>query len=160
MTIGFQLQELLQALLGFLRSACFARIWLAPLGGQVLHHDCISMLVSRFTTFTENFVICCNQIIKIFCTRYGSAIASSARGPLLFLSFGRCHFREVSMDTVLTWTRYHFCSRLYRVVRLIKERWVFEKVLSGETEVLPGETLFHQIGPRVLIVKTCDFCLS
>ena len=38
------------------------------------------MIVSRFTTFTENFVICCNQITKIFSTRYGSAIASSARG--------------------------------------------------------------------------------
>ena len=33
-----------------------------------------------FTTFTENFVICCNEITKIFCTKYGSASASSARG--------------------------------------------------------------------------------
>ena len=75
------LQELLQAPLCFLRSFCFARIRLDPLGGQVLHHDCISMIVSRFTTFTENFEICCNQITKIFCTRYGSANASSARNP-------------------------------------------------------------------------------
>ena len=46
------LQELLQAPLCFLRSFCLGRIWLDPLGGQVLHHDCISMIVSRFTTFT------------------------------------------------------------------------------------------------------------
>ena len=72
------LQELLQAPLCLLRSFCFARIRLDPLGGQVLHHDCISMTDSRFTTFTENFVICCNQITNIFCTRYGSASASSA----------------------------------------------------------------------------------
>ena len=58
---AIRLQELLQAPLCFLRSFCFARIRLDPLGGQVLHHDCISMIVSRFTSFTENFVICCNQ---------------------------------------------------------------------------------------------------
>ena len=76
-----RLQQLLQASLCFLRSFCFARKRLDPLGGQVLHDDCISMIVSRFTTFTENFVICCYQVTKIFCTRYGSANASSARGP-------------------------------------------------------------------------------
>ena len=31
--------------------------------------------------FTENLVICCYQVTKIFSTRYGSANASSARGP-------------------------------------------------------------------------------
>ena len=99
------LQELLQASLCFLRSFCFARIRLDPLGGQVLHHDCISMIVSRFTTFTENFVICCYQITNIFCTKYDSAIASSARGPCnsgpvadLAISV----FREMSINTVLT----------------------------------------------------------
>ena len=101
--LGFQ--ELLQAPLCFLRSLCFARIRLDPLGGHVLHHDCISMIVSRFTTFTENFVICCNQITKIFCTRYGSANASSARGscnfgPLTDLAISV--FREVSINTVFT----------------------------------------------------------
>ena len=42
------------------------------------------MIVSRFTTYTENFVIGCNQITKIFCTRYDSANASCARGPCDF----------------------------------------------------------------------------
>ena len=60
-----RLQDLLQGPLCFLRSFCFARTRLDPLGGQVLHHDCKKMIVSRFTTFTENFVICCNQITKI-----------------------------------------------------------------------------------------------
>ena len=41
-------QELLQASLGFLWSFVFARIRLDPLCGQVLHHDCTSMIVSRF----------------------------------------------------------------------------------------------------------------
>ena len=62
-----RLQELLQAPLCFLRSFCFARIRLDQLGSQVLHHDCISMIVSRFTFFTENFVICCYQVTNIFC---------------------------------------------------------------------------------------------
>ena len=82
--LPIRLQELLQAPLCFLRSFCFARIRLDPLGGQVLHYDCISMIVSRFTTFTDNFVICCNQITKIFCMWYDSANTSSARGPCDF----------------------------------------------------------------------------
>ena len=82
--LPFRLQELLQAPLCFLRSFCFARIRLDPLGGQVLHHDCISMNVSRFATFTENFVICCNQITKICCMKYDSANTSSARHPCDF----------------------------------------------------------------------------
>ena len=107
MTLGFLsgLQELLQAPLCFLRSFCFARIRLDPLGGQVLHHDCISMIVSRFTTFTENFVICCYQVTKIFCTRYGSAIASSAQGPCNFgplTDLAISVFREMSCNTVFT----------------------------------------------------------
>ena len=99
------LQELLQAPFGVLRSFCFGRIRLDPLGGQVLHHDCISMIVSRFTTFTENFVICCYQVTKIHSARYGFAIASSAWGscnfgPLADLAISV--IREVSINTVLT----------------------------------------------------------
>ena len=41
--IPIGLQELLQVSLGFLWSFCFAWIRLEPLGGHVLHHDCISM---------------------------------------------------------------------------------------------------------------------
>ena len=97
------LQELLQAPLCFLRIFCFARIRQDPLGGQVLHHDCTSMIVSRFTTFTENFVICCYQVTKFFCTRYGSANASSARGPCNFgplTDLAISVFWEMSINTV------------------------------------------------------------
>ena len=34
--------------------------------------------IVRFTIFTENFVICCCQVTKNFCTRHGSAIAPSS----------------------------------------------------------------------------------
>ena len=60
---------------------------LDPLSGQVLHHDCISVTVSRFTTFTENFVICCYQITKIFSTKCGCTLSSSARSPCNFRPF-------------------------------------------------------------------------
>ena len=103
-----RLQELLQDLLRFLRSFCFARIRLDPLGGQVLHHDCMSKIVSIFTTFTENFVICCNQTIQIACTRYGSANTSSARSPCNFGPFtdlATSVFRKVSINTVFTQIR-------------------------------------------------------
>ena len=84
---------------------CLARIRLDPLGGQVLHHDCMSVIVSRFTTFTANMVICCNQVTKIFCTKYDSVNTSSARGPcdvgpLTDLAISA--LREVSMNTVFT----------------------------------------------------------
>ena len=103
--LPIRLQELLQAPFGFLRSFCFARIRLDPLGGQVLHHDFMSMIVSRFTIFTDNLVIGCNQITKICGSRYGFAIASSARdscnsGPLTDLAISV--FREVSFNTVFT----------------------------------------------------------
>ena len=103
--LPIRLQELLQAPLCFLRSCCFARIRLDPLGGQVLHHDCISMIVSRFTVFTENLVICCYLVTKFFSSRYGFAIASSAWGPCNFGPFTDLAIsvsREMSINTVLT----------------------------------------------------------
>ena len=101
--LGFQ--ELLQAPYCFLRSFCFARIRLDPLSGSVLHHDCISVIVSRFAVVTEDLVICCYQVTKIFYTRYGSANAFSAQdscnfGPLTDLSISV--FRDVSKNTVFT----------------------------------------------------------
>ena len=42
-----------------------------------------------FEIHNENFVICCNQITKIFCTRYGFANTFFARSPFDFLSSGR-----------------------------------------------------------------------
>ena len=105
MTFGFLVGSKNFCRSSFVRSFCFARVGLDPLSGQVLHHNCMSMIVSRFTTFTENFVICCNQITKIVCTRYGSASASSARGscnfgPLTNLAISV--FGEVSINTVFT----------------------------------------------------------
>ena len=103
--LPIRLQELLQVSLCILRSFCFARIRLDPLGGQVLHHDCISMIVSRFTIFTENFVIFCYQVTKSFCTRYGFAFASSARSPCNFgplADLAISFFGEMSINTVLT----------------------------------------------------------
>ena len=82
--IPIGLQALLQAPLCFLWSFCFARIRLDPLGGQVLQHDCISMIVSRFTTFTENFVICCNQVTK-FSARSTAPPLRLLHGALVFL---------------------------------------------------------------------------
>ena len=49
-------------------------------------------------------MICCNQITRIFCTRYGSANASSALGPYdvgPLADLAISVFREVSINTVL-----------------------------------------------------------
>ena len=65
----------------------------------------IGDIVSRFAIVTENFVICCYQVTIIFCTKYGSANASSARGPCNFgplADLANSVFREMSFNTVLT----------------------------------------------------------
>ena len=63
------------------------------------------MIVSRFTIITENFVICCYQVTTICGSKYGFAIASSARGPCNFgplADLAISVFREVSINTVFT----------------------------------------------------------
>ena len=67
----------------FMRSFCFARIRLNPLSCQILHHDSVSVIVLRFTSFTKNFVIGCYQEVRlrqcVFC-----------KEPLLSWSSCRC----------------------------------------------------------------------
>ena len=58
---------------------------------QVLYHHGISMIVPRFTFFTENFVIRCYQVTKMFRSGNDCTSTSSARRPLLFSSSSRCH---------------------------------------------------------------------
>ena len=80
-----------------------SRIRLNPLKSQVFNHDSISMIVSRFTAFTENFVIYCYQITKIFCTRYGCVSAFSARSPCHLGSLANLAIfvlRDVSKNTM------------------------------------------------------------
>ena len=75
--LGFQ--ELLQAPLCFLKFL-FCTDMIGSIGWVSLAPRLQSMIVSRLTTFTENFVIGCNQITQIFGTKYDSANASSVRG--------------------------------------------------------------------------------
>ena len=73
-----------------------------------MHHDCITVIVSRFAIVTEDLVICCYQVTNFFSTRYGFAIASSAWGPCNFGPFTDLAisvFREMSINTVLTQIR-------------------------------------------------------
>ena len=103
-----RLQELHQALSGLLRSFCFARIGLGPLSCQILYDDSVSMTVSRFTSFTKNFVICCYQVTKIFCSRHGCA---SVLSPCYLGSHADVAVSVLrSVNTVFA--RYHFSSRL------------------------------------------------
>ena len=70
------------------------------------------MTVSRFTSFTKNFVICCYQVTKVSCSRYCIANGSSARSPChlgLHADVAVSVLREVSANTVLA--RYHFFPR-------------------------------------------------
>ena len=50
----------------------------------------VSVIVSRFTSFTENFVICCCQLTKVFCSRHCITSAFPARSLCNFGSLA--HF--------------------------------------------------------------------
>ena len=78
---------------------------LDPLIGSILHHDCKSVIVSRFAFVTEDLVICCDRVTKIVSLRYGFAFASSARslcnlGPCTDLAISV--FSEMSRNTMFT----------------------------------------------------------
>ena len=123
----------------------FARIraWIHWVASQVLHHDCISMIVSRFATFTENLVICFYQVAKIFSTRYGSTIASSAWGPCNFGPFTDLAisvFRDVSINTVLTQI---LTSLEYGLLRSFMRR-------TGVRASLQWNFIIHQNFPELL----------
>ena len=63
------------------------------------------MIVSRFTSFTENFVSRCYQVTKFFCSGHDCTSMSSARSPRYFrlqAYFTIRILREVRVDTVLT----------------------------------------------------------
>ena len=64
MTFGFHLcsKNLCKFFSVFLRSFSIARIRLIPLSCQILYHYSGSMIVSRFTSFTKNFEICCYKV--------------------------------------------------------------------------------------------------
>ena len=86
------------------------------LGCQVLYHHGTSMIVPRFTFFTENFVIRCDQVTKMFRSGHDCTSTSSARSPVIFVfkqlsefgSFGKCVY-----TLLLIRNQFHFCSRLH-----------------------------------------------
>ena len=112
MTFWFprRLQELLQALLRFLRSFCF------------LHgYDCIHCVMSCTTTayrwlfrdstfFTENFVIRSFKITKNFRSVHGCASARSLCNFRFHADIAILVFREVCTHIVLTW--YHLLAAM------------------------------------------------
>ena len=75
----------------FLRSFCFAWVWLYPLCCQILYHHGITMIVPWFTFLTENFVIRCDQvtpIVPLWARLYQYVLCKK---PLLFSSSSRYH---------------------------------------------------------------------
>ena len=59
---------------------------------QVLYHHGLSMIVSRFTLFTEKIVIHCNQVTNMFRSGHDCTSTSSARRP--------CYFRLQTKITI------------------------------------------------------------
>ena len=62
------------------------------LSDENLYHDSVSMIVPRFTSFVEDFVLCCYQVTILFCSQNRSLLI----------------FAEVSMNTVSPFLCVHF----------------------------------------------------
>ena len=80
----WRLQEFWQTSFRLMWRFCFAWIRLNPLSGKIVFHDSVPVIVSRFTSLIENFVICRYQVTKLFCTKWSFASSSSARSPRYF----------------------------------------------------------------------------
>ena len=106
-----RLQKLPQALLRFLRIFGFTWIWLLPLSCQVLSHDSVSVIVSRFTIFTGNLVICCYQVVKMFCSRYNCVSTCSVRSPCYLEFLAKCRSFDPSRSENTVLIRSHFSQR-------------------------------------------------
>ena len=75
------------------------------------------MIVSRFTSFTEDFLVCCYEVTEFFRSRHDCTSAFSERSPCYFGPLADVAIfvlREVSFNTVLARARYHSYSRLWR----------------------------------------------
>ena len=75
----------------------------------------LSMVVTRFRSFIEDFVICCNKITKFLCPRYCFTRSLSAKIPCDLGSLADLTillFSEVSLNTMLP--RCHF-ERTFRI---------------------------------------------
>ena len=70
---------------------------------QILYHHGISMIVPRFTFFTENFVICCDQVTKMFRSGHDCTRTSSARS----------HGNFGSQAEIEIWVRWKVRKRCY-----------------------------------------------
>ena len=134
-------------------------MWLNPLSSQALHHKCISLIVSRFTTLTEDVMICSYQVTKNFCSRYGFTCAFPTRGPCHFgplANLVMSVFREVGRNTVFA--RYHSSLRIWRGFMRRARVWVsmlrdcfIHKILS---EFLQPFRYFGkwQVAPYLLVI--------
>ena len=57
-----------------------------PLSCQILYHDSVSMIISRFTSFTKEFVIWCHQVTKLFLLEVLDYQWAFCKEPLQFWS--------------------------------------------------------------------------
>ena len=85
------------------------RIRLYPLSSQILYHECIPVIVSRFTIFTENLVISCYQVTKFSARSTAVPVCFLQEAPVIlvrlqisqFLSFGEWVWILCFLDTTL-----------------------------------------------------------
>ena len=113
-----RLQKLHWALLGLVERFCTGRtVTTGLLSQEPPRHtgDCSAI------HFTKNFLICSNQISEMFRSGHDCTSTSSARNPRYFrlqADVAIWVLRKVRVDTMLTRTWFHFCSRLHwRIMR-------------------------------------------
>ena len=101
----------------------------------------VSVIVSRFIILIENFVICCYQVTKTFCSRCGFTSAFPAKSP--------CDFEPLAYDAV-------------SVIREVRKIWLSDTTFlwgseSDSRELLAGVSVIAEtLSSTGFSVNSCD----
>ena len=117
-----------------------------PLSGGNLYHEKISVIVPIFTSFVEDFVLCCYQITILFC---------SQKTSLLF-------FAEINMNTMLPSLCLHFWSITFRLwVLSLSEECASTCVSKSYRFTVKSctQTRMHCVGSSLFVSSAGSRCL-
>ena len=73
---------------------CFTRIRLSPLGRKIWYHDSVPMIISGFTSLTEDFVICSDQVTKLSARGRASPVRLLQKAFVIFVLKHTSQFRS------------------------------------------------------------------
>ena len=137
-----------------------ARVYLDPLSCQILNHNWISVIVAWLTTFTENLMVCRDQVTKFVCSKYGITCAFPTKSPCNFGSpayYAISVLRDASIIGVVFQIPIPFLlARLFLILE--KNLRVRASVSEHSSSSRFFSELFQPFKKNVQRVCTCSWC--